>query len=44
MLYSFDNYFWKTIGILLFSWIIYLFWGFEFSVITLLALILAKNK
>jgi len=42
MLFSF-NYFWKSILILLFSWIIYAIWGYEFAIITLLALILAKN-
>jgi len=43
MLFNF-NIIWKSISILLFSWFIYALWGYEFTVITLLALILAKNN
>ena len=42
MLFSF-NTFWKSILILILSWIIFAIWGYEFTIITLLALILAKN-
>jgi hypothetical protein len=38
MLFTF-NKFWKTIGILLGTWIVYGMWGFEFTVVTLLALL-----
>ncbi len=43
MLFKF-NTIWKSISILFFTWVIYAVWGFEFTVITLLALILAKKK
>ena len=43
MLFSFNN-FWKSIVVLVLTWIIYTIWGFEFTVISLLALILAKNN
>jgi len=42
MLFKFGK-FWKTITLVISSWIIYGFWGFEFATITLLALILASS-
>lgn len=44
MLFSVDNYFWKSLLVVGFSWILYVLWGFEFTIITLMALILVKNK
>jgi len=41
MLFTF-NKFWKTLLILISSWIAYGFMGYEFVLITLLALILAN--
>ncbi len=43
MLFSY-NKFWKTLTIVLFSWALYVIWGYQFTIITLLALILAKNN
>ncbi len=43
MLFTFNS-FWKSLISLVFFWIIYVVWGFEFTIVTLLALILAKNK
>lgn len=44
MLYEF-NTFWKTIFILLFSWILYFILGFELTTVTLLAFLLVfQNK
>ena len=37
------NKFWKTIGVLLGTWIVYGMWGFEFTVVTLLALLCAMH-
>tara|TARA_R100000388_G_C7215758_1_gene146069 strand:- start:782 stop:913 length:132 start_codon:yes stop_codon:yes gene_type:complete len=43
MLFSF-NQFWKyAVSTAVFS-VVYVIWGFEFTIITLLALILAKNN
>jgi hypothetical protein len=42
MLFKFGK-FWKTIVFLIGSWTIYGFWGFEFAVVTLLALIFATH-
>ena len=42
MLFTF-NKFWKTIGFLLGVWVTYALWGFEFTVITLLALLYASS-
>ena len=40
MLFKFGT-FWKTIALVLGSWVFYGIWDFEFTTITLLALILA---
>jgi len=42
MLFSFDK-FWKTIGLLVATWIAYGIWGYEFCVITLLVLLISVN-
>jgi len=42
MLFTF-NKFWKTLLILISSWLIYGVWGYEFTMVTLLALIFADN-
>ena len=42
MLFSFDK-FWKTIILLIGSWICYGIWGYEFCVITLLAILIATQ-
>jgi len=42
MLFTF-NIFWKTAAVVGASWLIYGFLGFEFAIVTLLALILTKQ-
>jgi len=42
MLFKFGP-FWKTIGVVIASWVIYGIFDFEFTAITLLALILAMR-
>jgi hypothetical protein len=42
MLFKFGK-FWKILTLLVSSWIFFGIWGFEFTTITLLALILARN-
>ena len=42
MLFSFDK-FWKTIGLLIITWICYGIWDYEFCVITLLAILVATQ-
>jgi|TARA_Y100000296_G_C5054854_1_gene196736 hypothetical protein len=42
MLFAF-NKFWKTLLILLSSWFFFGLWGYEFAIVTLLALILASK-
>jgi len=42
MLFKFET-FWKTICLIVGSWILYGLWDFEFTTITLLAAILAIN-
>tara|TARA_R100000008_G_C3501515_1_gene123962 strand:+ start:90 stop:230 length:141 start_codon:yes stop_codon:yes gene_type:complete len=42
MLFKFEN-FWKSIAIVVGSWIFFGIWDFEFATITLLALIFAKQ-
>jgi|TARA_R100001224_G_C3941051_1_gene122300 hypothetical protein len=42
MLFKFGK-FWKTLTLMIGSWIFFGIWGFEFTTITLLALILACN-
>jgi|TARA_Y100000310_G_scaffold320043_1_gene376039 hypothetical protein len=42
MLFTF-NKFWKTLLILISSWLIYGLWGFELTIVTLLALILTNK-
>jgi hypothetical protein len=42
MLFTF-NKFWKTLVLVLSSWCVYGLWGYEFTAITLLALLLALN-
>lgn len=40
MLFEF-NFFWKLIVVMILSWVFYGIWGFEFTVISILAAILA---
>ena len=42
MLFRFEK-FWKTTALVVGSWIFYGIWGFEFTVVTLLAAIFALN-
>jgi len=42
MLFEF-NKIWKTITLLGSSWIVYGLWGFEFTMVTLLALLLSQR-
>ena len=42
MLFKFET-FWKTMCLIVGSWMLYGLWGFEFTAITLLAAILAIN-
>ena len=42
MLFSFEK-FWKTLALLIGTWICYGIWGYEFCVITLLVLLLAEK-
>jgi len=42
MLFKFGT-FWKTISLIVGSWIMYGIWDFEFTAITLLALLVAQN-
>ena len=42
MLFKFGN-FWKTIGVVIGSWIAFGMFDFEFATVTLLALILSLN-
>ncbi len=42
MLFSFDK-FWKTIILLIITWICYGIWGYEFCVITLLAILITTQ-
>ena len=42
MLFKFEN-FWKTVTIVVGSWILFGIWDFEFAAITLLSLIFAKQ-
>jgi hypothetical protein len=42
MLFQFGK-FWKTILFLLFSWLIYVFFDYEFALVTILALIYSKS-
>ena len=42
MLFQF-NKFWKTILFLLFSWGLYAIYGFEFTIVTIVALIYCNN-
>ncbi len=42
MLFTY-NKFWQTLLIVLGSWLVYGVWGFEFGVVTLLALILSAS-
>jgi hypothetical protein len=42
MLFKFGK-FWKTIAILMGTWVYYGFFGFEFTVVTILSLILAAG-
>jgi hypothetical protein len=37
MLFKFNN-FWRTLGIVMSSWIVFAVWGFELAAITLLSL------
>ena len=40
MLFEF-NFFWKLMSLILLSWIFYGVWGFEFTTVTILTVILA---
>lgn len=40
MLFSF-NYFWKALLVIVGSWLFYGLWGFEFTVVTQIALLVA---
>jgi len=42
MLFTF-NKFWKTLLILISSWLFYGLWGYEFTLVTLVALILTTQ-
>ena len=42
MLFKF-NHFWATVSLIIGSWIFYGIWDFEFTVVTLLAILLSYN-
>ncbi len=42
MLFTY-SVFWKTLTLLVFTWIVYLFLGYQFTIITLLALLVARS-
>jgi hypothetical protein len=43
MLFTFNN-FWKTILVITGAWLIYVFAGYELTMVTMMAIIVAKSK